>query len=51
MLVAVAPTYGITPVIATHDPRLTEKTAARRITLHAKAVGPSEVECRIAAAA
>lgn len=51
MLVAVAPTYGITPVIATHDPRLTEKAGARRITLHAKAVGPSEVECRIAAAA
>ncbi|WP_395022257.1 ABC transporter ATP-binding protein [Dongia sp.] len=51
MLVEVAPKYGITPVIATHDPRLTEKAGTRRITLQAKPVGPSEVECRIAAAA
>jgi putative ABC transport system ATP-binding protein len=51
MLIAVAPGHGITPVIATHDPRLTEKPGARRITLHATAVRPSEVECRIAAAA
>jgi putative ABC transport system ATP-binding protein len=51
MLITVAPTYGITPVIATHDPRLTEKPGVRRINLHAAAVGPSEVECRIAAAA
>jgi putative ABC transport system ATP-binding protein len=51
MLVEVAPKYGITPVIATHDPRLAEKAGIRRITLQAKAVGPSEVECRIATAA
>lgn len=49
MLVEVAPQYGITPVIATHDPRLTEQAGTRRITLQAKPVGPSEVECRIAA--
>jgi putative ABC transport system ATP-binding protein len=51
MLIEVAPQYGITPVIATHDPRLTEKSGVRRIQLHAEAIGPSEVECRIAAAA
>ena len=51
MLIEVAPKYGITPVIATHDPRLTAKDSVRRITLHAKAVGPSEVECHLAAAA
>jgi putative ABC transport system ATP-binding protein len=51
MLLEIAPQYGITPIIATHDPRLTEQAGVRRITLHAKAVGPSEVECRIAAAA
>jgi putative ABC transport system ATP-binding protein len=51
MLIEIAPEYGITPVIATHDPRLTEKPGARRITLHARPIGPSEVECRIAAAA
>ena len=51
MLLEAAPKYGITPVIATHDPRLVEKSGVRHIALHAKAVGPSEVECRIAAAA
>ena len=51
MLIEVAPTYGITPVIATHDPRLTEKSGVRRITLQARAVGPGEVECHLAAAA
>jgi putative ABC transport system ATP-binding protein len=51
MLVEVAPKYGITPVIATHDPRLVEKSGSRRITLQAKAVGPSEVECHLGAAA
>jgi putative ABC transport system ATP-binding protein len=51
MLIEIASEYGITPVIATHDPRLTEKGSVRRISLHAEAVGPSEVECRIAAAA
>jgi hypothetical protein len=51
MLIEVAPKYGITPVIATHDPRLTGKAGVRRVALHAKPVGPSEVECRIAAAA
>jgi putative ABC transport system ATP-binding protein len=51
MLLEVAPKYGITPVIATHDPRLTEKGGVRRIELHARTVGPSEVECHIAAAA
>jgi putative ABC transport system ATP-binding protein len=51
MLIEVAPSYGITPVIATHDPRLTEKHSVRRIALHARTVGPSEVECHIAAAA
>ncbi|MDQ7248930.1 ABC transporter ATP-binding protein [Dongia sedimenti] len=51
MLLEAAPKYGITPVIATHDPRLVDKADLRRITLHAKAVGPSEVECHIAAAA
>jgi putative ABC transport system ATP-binding protein len=51
MLLEAAPKYGITPVIATHDPRLTEKSNVRRITLQAKTVGPSEVECHIAAAA
>jgi putative ABC transport system ATP-binding protein len=49
MLIEVAPKYGITPVIATHDPRLTRKEGVRRITLRATAIGPSEVECRIAA--
>jgi putative ABC transport system ATP-binding protein len=51
MLIEVAPSYGITPVIATHDPRLTDKDSVRRIALHARTVGPSEVECHIAAAA
>jgi putative ABC transport system ATP-binding protein len=51
MLLDAAPKFGITPVIATHDPRLTEKPGIRHITLQAKAVGPSEVECHIAAAA
>jgi len=49
MLLEVAPKYGITPVIATHDPRLTGKSEIRRIALQATTVGPSEVECRIAA--
>jgi len=51
MLTEVAPKYGITPVIATHDPRLVEKSGLRRITLQAKTVGPSEVECHLDAAA
>jgi putative ABC transport system ATP-binding protein len=50
MLIEVAPKYGITPVIATHDPRLVEKSGVRRVMLQAKVVGPSEVECHIAAA-
>jgi putative ABC transport system ATP-binding protein len=51
MLINVAPKYGITPVIATHDPRLKAETSVRRIELQAKAVGTSEVECHIDAAA
>jgi putative ABC transport system ATP-binding protein len=51
MLLEAAPKYGITPVIATHDPRLVEKSNVRHIALQARAVGPSEVECHIAAAA
>jgi putative ABC transport system ATP-binding protein len=51
MLLEIAPQYGITPLIATHDPRLTERDGVRRIALQARSVGPSEVECRIAAAA
>jgi putative ABC transport system ATP-binding protein len=50
MLINVAPTFGITPLIATHDPRLTAQSV-RRISLQAKTIGPSEVECHIAAAA
>jgi putative ABC transport system ATP-binding protein len=51
MLIEAAPRYGITPVIATHDPRLTQEGRARRIQLQAQLVGGSEVECHIAAAA
>jgi putative ABC transport system ATP-binding protein len=51
MLIEGAPKFGITPVIATHDPRLVGKSGLRRIALQAKTVGPSEVECHIAAAA
>jgi putative ABC transport system ATP-binding protein len=51
MLINVAPKYGITPIIATHDPRLAAENSARRITLQAQAVGDSEVECHIGAAA
>jgi putative ABC transport system ATP-binding protein len=51
MLLEAAPKYGITPVIATHDPRLVEKSNVRHIGLQARTVGPSEVECHIAAAA
>jgi len=51
MLINVAPKYGITPIIATHDPRLAAENSARRITLQAQAVGDSEVECHLDAAA
>jgi ABC-type lipoprotein export system ATPase subunit len=51
MLIEAAPRYGITPVIATHDPRLAQEGRARRIQLQAQLVGGSEVECHIAAAA
>jgi putative ABC transport system ATP-binding protein len=51
MLIQVAPSYGITPVIATHDPRLLQQDRGRRIALEAKLVGESEVECHIGAAA
>jgi putative ABC transport system ATP-binding protein len=51
MLIEIASEYGITAVVATHDPRLTERDSVRRIALHARTVGPSEVECHIAAAA
>jgi putative ABC transport system ATP-binding protein len=51
MLLEAAPRYGITPIIATHDPRLTRESRARRIQLQAQMVGRSEVECHIAAAA
>ena len=51
MLIRVAPKFGITPIIATHDPRFAAEKAVRRITLQAKEVDASEVECHIGAAA